>query len=77
MQKKSEDFSLRDAMNMANSPAGKQLLNLLKSMDAAALQKAMDEAAAGNFTKVRESLTPFLEDEKAKSLLKQMGGNVE
>lgn len=73
MQKNSSEFSTKDAMELAKSPAGQQLINLLKNTDSAALQKAMREAASGNFEKAKESLTPFLEKEETQAILKKLG----
>ncbi len=74
MQKNLGDFSMRNAMELANSPAGQQLLNLLKNADSAALKNAMNEAASGNYEKVKQSLTPFLENPETQALLRQLGG---
>ena len=59
---------------MAQSPAGKQLIAMLQNADPSALQKAMAQAAAGNYEQAKASLTPLLESENIKSLLQQMGG---
>lgn len=74
MQKNSGDFSMRDAMELANSPAGQQLINLLKNADSTVLERAMNEAASGNFEKAKQSLTPLLENSETQALLRQLGG---
>ena len=75
MAKNSKDFSPQDVMKMAKSPAGQQLIAMLQNADPSALQKAMAQAAAGNYEEAKTSLTPLMESEKIKSLLQQMGGN--
>lgn len=74
MQKNSGEFSMHEAMQLANSPAGQQLINLLKNADSAAIKKAMNEAASGNYEKAKQSLTPFLENSETQALLRQLGG---
>lgn len=74
MQKNSDNFSMQDAMRMANSPAGKQLLALLQQSDPDALRKAKAQAAAGDYSQISQILAPLLESEDVKKLLKQLGG---
>ena len=74
MQKNSGNFSMNDVANMANSPAGRKLLELLKSSDPHALEKAMQEASAGNFEGVKETLSSFMKNKEAQRLLNNMGG---
>lgn len=74
MQKNSDNFSMQDAMRLANSPAGQQLLALLKQADPDALQKAKAQASAGNYSAISQILAPMLESEDVKKLLKQLGG---
>ncbi len=74
MQNNSGDLSMQNIMRMASSPAGQQLLALLKQSDPQAMQKAMELAASGDYTKAKESLSPFLGSEEVKKLLQQLGG---
>ena len=74
MQKKSEDFSLEDAQRLAGSPAAQQLLALFRRTDPAALSKAMDQAAAGNYQQAKDAIESLMANEEAKSLLAQLGG---
>lgn len=75
MQPKSNDFSLQEAMRLAKSPAGQQLLALLRQGDAAALNQAMSQAAGGDYKQIQKLLAPLLATEEAKQLLAQLGGN--
>ena len=54
------------------SPAGQELMQLMKNMDKDTLSKMMQQAASGNFTGLSDSLSPFLGSEKVQTLLRQM-----
>ena len=72
MQKNSQNFSMQDAMALANSDVGRQLARLLRQADGEALQKAADLAAAGDFRKAGASLAPLLETPEIQALLRQL-----
>lgn len=74
MQKNSQDFSMQEALRLVESPAGQQLLALLQRSDGAQLQKAADQAAAGNYDSARQALAPLLDSPQVQALLKQLGG---
>ena len=69
------DFSMQDAMALAGTPIGQQLLTLAQQKGGKDLQKAMEEAAAGNLDQAKESLSSLLADPQIKALLSQLGGN--
>lgn len=48
MEKNSQNFSMEEAMKLANSPAAQQLIAMLQQTNSAQLQKAMDLANAGD-----------------------------
>lgn len=64
---------LKDAMKLAQSPAGQQLLRLLQSTDKHAMQEAMDQAAAGNYQQVQATLRSALENPQVQELIRQLG----
>lgn len=68
-------FSMQEAMRMAESPAGQQLLAILKQSGGADLQKAMSSAASGNFDQAKSALSSLLADPQVAELLKQLGGS--
>ena len=75
MQKKTEGFdeiSLQKAASMANSEAGQQLIQLLKSQHAEQLQGAMQQAKEGNFGQVKEMMQKMMASEQAQQLLKKL-----
>ncbi len=61
MQKKSEDFSVQEALRLANSPAGQQLLATLQQATPEQLQKLRAQTEAGNISQMQ-------------TLLQQLGG---
>ncbi len=73
MQQKPSDFSMQEAMRFVNSPAGQQLLALLKQSNDASLQKAMELAAKGDITQAKEVLKGISQNPQVKQLLGKMG----
>ena len=77
MKKNSGEFSIEDAMRIANSPTGQQLFALLKRTDTVKLNNAMDQAAAGNYDQVKDTISSLMENEDVKALLAQLGGKTD
>ena len=74
MQKNSENFSIQDAMRLAGTPAGQELLSLLRRGDTTQFQQAAQLASAGNYTQAQQLLSGFLQDPEVQKLLSQLGG---
>ena len=74
MQKNSENFSMQDALRLANSPAGQQLLALLQQTDPDALRKAKEQAASGDYSQIAKTLAPLLASGDVRKLMQQMEG---
>lgn len=75
MEKKSEgfsDFSIQQAMKLANSDAGKQLCALLRATQQDALEGAMNQAATGNLEGAKSIIEKLMSDPKARQLLDQL-----
>ena len=73
MQKDANQFSMEDAMRLAGTPAGKQLLNLMKSsrdVDMNAARKALE---AGDMEQAKKSLSSLLQSPDVQKLLREMG----
>lgn len=68
-----KEFSMEDAVRFVNSPAGKQLLEMLQKSDDPGLRAAMEQAAKGDFAKAQESLRTVAFQEEVQRLLKGMG----
>ena len=75
MLKNSDNFSMQEAQRLANSDAGQQLLALLKQEHGTQLQRAMDQAGAGEYEKVQQTLGSMLSTPQVQALLRQLGGN--
>lgn len=75
MEKKTQDFSIKEAQRLANSPAGKELIGLLRRGDSAAVQKAIELAAAGDYAAAGKALNALLSSPEAQKLMQQLGGN--
>lgn len=67
--------SLQEAMKLANSDAGQQLLALLRSQNSDALDAAMNNAASGDYSKAKEHLTEMLSSPQVRALLEQLRRN--
>lgn len=75
MRKNSDNFSMQDAMRMAQSPEGQQLLSLLRSGNSETLTTAMNQAASGDYEQVKNTLSTLLESAQVRELLEKMRGN--
>lgn len=78
MQKNSDginDFSMHQAMKLAQSDAGKQLFALLQNTEGEKLQTAMDQAAAGDLEQVKKTMQQIMESGQVQQLMKKMRGD--
>ncbi len=73
MQPNQED--IRNALRMAQSPAGQQLLQLLRQSGGQELDQAMNQALSGDYRSAKTILNSLLNNPQAMELMKQMGGN--
>ena len=72
MQKKSEDFSVQEAMRLAKTPAGQQLIALLQQEKGDKLQDIIRLAQAGNMQAAGNALQTILSSGSAQKLMKEM-----
>lgn len=75
MQNKPENFSIEDAMRLANSPAGKQLIAALRSAGGNDLEQARKAAEKGDYDGARTNLTEVLKSPQIQALLREMEKN--
>lgn len=68
-----KEFSMQDAMKLAQTPAGQQLIALLQQQNSPELRTAMDRAAAGDYASAKAALSSLLEQPEVKALLQQFG----
>lgn len=72
MEKKFDESSMQEAMRLAKSDAGRQLLAMLRSRHGDAINAALDSAKAGDVEKTKQALAAFMSDPKTQALLKQL-----
>lgn len=72
MGKNNQEFSVEDAMRIAGSPTGQQLLAMLRRQDSDQLQKIIDQANSGNYKKAGSALSSMLSSPEAQALLKKL-----
>ena len=72
MEKNSENFSMQDAMRIAKSDAGKELLKTLQQEKQADLASMQKDAAAGNYEQLKASVQTLLTSDKVRALLEQI-----
>lgn len=69
-----KDIPIQEAMKLAQSPAGQQLIKLLQETGGKDLNTAMEKAAAGDYTQAKQAISALMNNPEAQKLLKQMGG---
>lgn len=75
MQKKSDgfqNFSMEQAAALSQSKAAQQLFALLQRNHGEALQTAMQQASAGDYAKVKETMQQLMASPQAQELLKKL-----
>lgn len=65
--------SMQEAMRLANSPAGRQLIQLLRQTGNENMQKAMNSAASGDYESAKKLLSEMLNTPEAKKIMEQLG----
>jgi len=73
MQKKSEDFSMEEAMRLAQSPAGQELIAMLRRTDSGQLQQIVNTAQSGNVSQAGQMLQKMLSSPEGQKLLRELG----
>lgn len=63
---------LERARLLADTPAGRQLKELLQQTNAKGLRQAMDQAAKGDYATAKQTIETFLSTPEAAALLRQL-----
>ena len=74
MEKKSQDFSIKEAQRLAKTPEGQKLMELLQQSNHDQLQNAMAQAQTGNYKAAGDILQSLLSSPEAQQLIRQLGG---
>lgn len=69
-----QEFSMQQAMKLAQSDAGQQLFSLLQSTEGDKLQSAMDHAAAGDMEQVKKTMQQLMQSAQVQDLIRKMRG---
>ena len=72
MQHNQNSFSMEDAIRFAGTPAGKQLINLLKSSTGADISAARKAVESGDLGQAKKNLSSLLQSPDIQKLLKEM-----
>ncbi len=72
MSKKSDEFSMENIRRLAQSPAGQQLYDMLRAQNGDQLNAAMDQAASGDYSKVKETLSGLLSSPQVAAMLQKL-----
>ena len=72
MRKNFDEFSTQEAMKLAQTSAGQQLLSHLQAQHSDQMQQAMQQAKNGDYQTAMQSLSAFLSDPKTQVLLRQL-----
>lgn len=75
MNKNSDNFSMQEAMRLAQSEAGQQLFALLREQNSSAIDQAMTMAAAGDYTQAKQALASLMSSPQIRAMLEQIGRN--
>lgn len=65
--------AMQEAMRLAGTPAGRQLIQHLQTANSEAMQQAMASAAGGDLEAAKKLLSQLLSSEEAKKLMQQLG----
>ena len=66
-------ISMQEVLQMAASPAGQQLIAMLRKQSDSEFQAAMSSAAAGDYTQAKQAIEKLMTDPQARKLLNQLG----
>ena len=69
------EHAIQEAMRIAKSSAGQQLLRMLQQGNQESLNRAMQSAAAGNYEQAKMILNEVLSDPQAKEILRKLEQN--
>jgi len=64
---------VQEAMKIASTPAGKQLMALLQKQGGNDLQYVMEKAVAGDMAQAQKAIASLLNNPEARKLLDQLG----
>lgn len=72
MQRDQNSFTIEDAIRLAGTPAGRQLVDLLKSSTDTNMDTARKAVEAGDLEQAKKSLSSLLKSPDIQKLLKEL-----
>ena len=66
--------AMQEAMRIAKSPEGQNLIRLLKQSNPDKLQQVLSSAASGYLARAKDTLNTLLSSPEARAILNRMGG---
>ncbi len=72
MEKKSQEFSMKEALRLAKSPAGQQLQQLLQQADQETLNCVIEKAKQGDYEEATKQIRALMSSPQAQALLKEL-----
>lgn len=72
MEKNFDHISMQEAMRLANTDMGKQLMAMFQQQDSKQTQIVMDSVRSGDVEKARKALASFLADPKTQEVLQKL-----
>lgn len=69
-----QKLSMQDAMKLANSPAGQQLLALLRNSHGDKIDQALAQASSGDYAQLSKTMQTLMASSEARALLEQLRG---
>lgn len=67
------NLSMQEVLRMAATPAGQQLIAMLRRQGGNELQSAMASAASGDYREAKHAIEKLLRDPQAQKLMKELG----
>jgi UDP-N-acetylmuramate dehydrogenase len=64
---------MQELLRMAASPAGQQLIAMIGQQGGSDFQKAMNNAAAGDYTQAKQAIEKMMSNPQAQKLLRELG----
>ena len=65
--------SMQEAMRIAATPQGQQLIAALKKNSGSDLQDALAKARSGDYTEAKKAISALMDTPEVKALLEQLG----
>ena len=72
MQNIPDNNTLQQVLKLAQSPAGQKLMAMLQSADQQTLSKARQQAADGDYTTAKDTLSSILHSAQMQQIIQEM-----